>query len=142
MCAAAGQGATADRAKAGRELRLISVLRLVALRLVASSRSSSDWPKDYQSRLELQLPPFGCVYLTPSACSAVPPAPLALARGFALYDAGTTTDALHMHRRIQTRTHKTMRCELQSVVPDARALLHAAPCQCQCGSRNRVSGTR
>ena len=70
----------------------------------------------------------------------MPPAPLALARGFALYDEDTTTHALHMHRRIQTRTHKTMRCELQSVVPDARALLHAAPCQCQCGSRNRLSG--
>ena len=71
----------------------------------------------------------------------MPPAPLALARGFALYDEGTTTHALHTHGRIQTHTHKTMRCELQSVVPDARALLHAAPCQCQCGSRNRVSGT-
>ena len=72
------------------------------------------------------------------------PAPLALARGFALYDEDTTTHALHMHRRIQTRTHKTMRCELQSVesvVPDARALLQAAPRQCQCGSRNRLSGT-
>ena len=70
----------------------------------------------------------------------MPPAPLALARGFALYDEDTTTHALHMHRRIQTHPHKTMRCELQSVVPDARALLHAAPCQCQCGSRNRLSG--
>ena len=65
--------------------------------------------------------------LTPSACSAVPPAPLALARGFALYDEGTTTHALHTHRRIQTHTHKTMRCELQSVVPDTTALLQAAP---------------
>ena len=51
------------------------------------------------------------------------PAPLALARGFALYDADTSTHALHMHRCIQTNPHKTMRCELQSVVPDARALL-------------------
>ena len=68
------------------------------------------------------------------------PAPLALARGFALYDEDTSTHALHMHRCIQTHPHKTMRCELQSVVPDARALLHAAPCQCQCGSRNRLSG--
>ena len=33
----------------------------------------------------------------PAACSAVPPAPLALARGFALYDEDTTTHALHMH---------------------------------------------
>ena len=65
MCAAAGQGATADRAKAGRELRLISALRLVELRLVASSRSSLGWPKGYQPRLELPLPPFGCVIVLP-----------------------------------------------------------------------------
>ena len=61
MCAAAGQCAAADHARAGRELRLISVLRLIALGLVASSSSSSDWPKGYQLRLELQLIPFGCV---------------------------------------------------------------------------------
>merc|ERR1712185_239448 len=77
-------------------------------------------------------------YLTPSACSAVPPAPLALARGFALYDEGTTTQP-----QAHTDTHAhTMRCELQSVVPNAAALLQAAPCQCQCSSRSRVSGTR
>ena len=65
------------------------------------------------------------------------PRPLALARGFALYDEGTTTQP-----QAHTDTHAhTMRCELQSVVPNAAALLQAAPCQCQCSSRSRVSGT-
>ena len=47
----------------------------------------------------------------------MPPAPLALARGFALlnYDEDTSTHALHMHRCIQTHTHQTMRCELHAV---------------------------
>ena len=60
MCAAAGQCAAAGHAKAGHELQLVSVLQLVALRLVASSSSSSDWSKGYQLELELQLIPFGC----------------------------------------------------------------------------------
>ena len=52
-----------------------------------------------------------------------------------------TRTLLHMHRHIQTHTH-TMGGELQTVGLDSRALLQAAPRQCQCGSRNRVSGTR
>ena len=51
-----------------------------------------------------------------------------------------TRTLLHMHRHIQTHTH-TMGGELQTVGLDSRALLQAAPRQCQCGSRNRLSGT-
>ena len=43
------------------------------------------------------------INLTPSACSAVPPAPLTVACGFALYDEDTTAHGMHKH--IQTRTH-------------------------------------
>ena len=57
--------------------------------------------------------------------------------GCAPYDEDTTT-----HAQAHTDTHAhSMRYELQSVVLDARALLQAAPRQCQCGSRNRLSGT-
>ena len=42
--------------------------------------------------------------LTPSACSAVPPAPLALARGFALYDEDDTATGAYRH----TRTHHAL----------------------------------
>ena len=57
--------------------------------------------------------------------------------GCAPYDEDTTT-----HAQAHTDTHAhSMRYELQSVVLDARALLQAAPCQCQCGSRNRFLGT-
>ena len=69
----------------------------------------------------------------------MPPAPLALACGFALYDEDTTTH--HMHRHIQTHTHTPCFLSFSLPVLDARALLQAAPRQCQCGSRNRLSGT-
>ena len=51
-----------------------------------------------------------------------------------------TRTLLHMHRHIQTHTH-TMGGELQTVGLDSRALRQAAPRQCQCGSRNRLSCT-
>jgi hypothetical protein len=56
-----------------------------------------------------------------------------------------TRALLHMHYTCtgayrHTRTKPCAVSFEQSVVPDARALLHAAPCQCQCGSRNRLSG--
>ena len=52
------------------------------------------------------------------------------------HDEDTTT---HAPAHTDTHTH-TMGGELQTVGLDSRALRQAAPRQCQCGSRNRLSG--
>ena len=69
-----------------------------------------------------------------------PPWPSRVALRFINYDEDTTA---HVRAHTDTHTHtvnSTVRCELQSAVPDATALLQAALRQCH-GSRNRLSGT-
>ena len=73
-----------------------------AFRLLPKQPSSAHY--DTISLLPAErMSQINSAYLTPSACSAVPPAPLAIACGFALYDEDTTAHG--MHKQIQTRTH-------------------------------------